>query len=143
MPTPDELNALLPTVLAECRPVARAIFSTGRFVEGADGGVVFEIAESMTAKAAERSDEIKAALDRHLGADVPLVIRGEGAVPDRGRPLSGRPEREAPSPAPSEPEHEDAVDVTQLRDANDVAATGVERLTKAFPGAEIVEEEAR
>ena len=32
------------------------------------------------------------------------------------------------------------IDLHELEDANDVATTGIDRLTAAFPGAELIEE---
>jgi hypothetical protein len=97
--------------------------------------------------------DVEAALAQQFGRPVPLTLVDESGAgsPGGGRSRSASRQTSAapasaPPPAPDpppasgpEPEHE--VDVTQLRDANDVAATGVERLSRAFPGATVVEEE--
>ena len=38
-----------------------------------------------------------------------------------------------------EAEQARTIDITELEDANDVAETGIDRLTKAFPGAVVVD----
>ena len=46
-----------------------------------------------------------------------------------------------PAPAVSEPEPDDeAIDLTELVDASPDEAGGVELLTEAFPGAELIED---
>jgi DNA polymerase-3 subunit gamma/tau len=56
-----------------------------------------------------------------------------------------RPERAAPPPpvdaAPVVRDLDEAVDVTELVDATDIAATGADRIAQAFPGAVVLEEE--
>jgi DNA polymerase-3 subunit gamma/tau len=154
LPTLDELTAAMTDgVLARLKGVAKAIYTAGRFVDVRDGAAVFALANAPTRDRAERvRADVEAALAQQFGRPVPLTLVDEsGAGPSgggRARPAQRQaapaeaPPR-APDPAPSSgPEHDEAVDVSQLRDANDVAATGVERLTKAFPGAEVVEEEA-
>jgi hypothetical protein len=156
LPTVDELTAAMGEgVLARLKGVAKAIYTAGRFVEVRDGVAVFALANAPTRDRAERvRADVEAALAQQFGRPVPLSLVDESGAgaPGGGRarpasrsaaPPAPAAPRPAPEPAPPaggpEPEHE--VDVTQLRDANDVAATGVERLSRAFPGAVVVDEE--
>jgi hypothetical protein len=56
---------------------------------------------------------------------------------DVGGPAPAPGEAAAAAPAPAEPDDED-IDVSELEDAPD-AVSGAQRLTDAFPGAELVD----
>ncbi len=66
--------------------------------------------------------------------------------PAQGSPASGEPTPTAVDPAPSatqgDDDAEEYFDVSELEDASDVATTGVARLTQAFPGAVVVDDES-
>jgi hypothetical protein len=154
LPSLDELTAAMADgVLSRLKGVAKAIYTAGRFVDVRDGVAVFALANAATRDRAERvRGDVEAALAQQFGRPVPLSLVDEqgagGGTPSTNRRGAAPRSANGPAPAaaaepdpPAAPEPDEAVDVTELRDATDVAATGVERLTRAFPGAEVVESE--
>ncbi|MDQ3147965.1 MAG: hypothetical protein M3R01_13740, partial [Actinomycetota bacterium] len=114
-------------VLSALRPRAKGLYAGGRFVE-VDGVVAFALpSEALQRKAEVMRTEVEAALAAHFGRAVPIRV-----IVD------------APAAAPKEPavavDDGAGVDLADLRDAPDAGRTGLDRLTQAFPGAEIVEE---
>jgi hypothetical protein len=114
----------------------KAMFVTGRFVESQPDAAVFALANGPTRDHCEKKrPEVEAALSAHFGRPIRLhlVIEDEAAAAPSRPPASA-----APASPPAD--HDDEiVDVHALEDAP-TAATGVERLSEAFPGAELVEE---
>lgn len=85
----------------------------------------------------EVKGDVEAAIAAMFGASVVIdVVVDNDAAPPPGARRSA-PE---PTPTPTAPEDEaaDVGDITELADASDIAASGVDRLTQAFPGATIV-----
>jgi hypothetical protein len=77
------------------------------------------------AKCEEVRPEVEAALAAHFGKPTPLRIVVDTA---------------APPPAAPQPElAEEIVDLTELTDATDAPATGVDVVNQIFPGAEVVD----
>jgi DNA polymerase-3 subunit gamma/tau len=144
-------------VLPQLRGVAKAIFSTGDFVAVTADGAVFALENSPTRDRAERSrSDVEAALANHFGSPVPLILidkadstkYGGSAPPssasgsDQGprtvrRP--GSPELTADEQIEAEIEDPRAINISELDNADDVAETGIDRLTRAFPGAKLIE----
>jgi DNA polymerase-3 subunit gamma/tau len=148
LPSVDELSAAMPEgVLTRLKGVAKAIYTAGHFVEVADGTAVFALANAPTRERAEKvRRDVEAALEVHFGRPVPLRLveegqsgSGSGSAPTRGGPTPSP----TPPPAPpvDETPEEHTIDVAELTDAHDVVATGADKLTQAFPGAMLVEEE--
>jgi hypothetical protein len=75
---------------------------------------------------------VEAALSRHFGTRLTLRLERR----DDDGPTDGA---EAGPPPSGAPDDEEVGDVHALEDAP-TATTGVERLTEAFPGAELLEE---
>ena len=102
------------------------------------------------------ADDVAAALSAELGTAVTIQLVVAGAAPSAAAarpapapPAAGPSDGSAPAAAPTEPvaadqtdDDEDltSIDVSELEDAPDVATTGVDRLTQAFPGAVLVDE---
>jgi len=137
LPTSAELTAAWPTVLASLAKGTRAGLASGHFVESQPDAVVFVLPNEPTrAHCEKKRPEVEAALSAHFGMSVPLRL-GVGAPPEGSAP---RASDSAPSTAAADVVDDDEiVDVHALEDAP-TAATGVERLAEAFPGAELVEE---
>lgn len=121
-------------VLPQLKGVAKAIYTAGHFVEVKDGAAVFALSQGSPLDRAElKRRDVEAALQTHFGRPVPLrLIDGGLAAP--GAPSDG--------PAPIDPPEEHNIDVADLTDATDVVASGADKLTQAFPGAVLVDEES-
>jgi DNA polymerase-3 subunit gamma/tau len=137
VPSSEELEAAWSAVLGAVKPGTKAVFGTGRFAESTGDSAVYALANGPTRDHCEKKrPEVEAALAAHFGRPVRLrlvtEIEAGGRAPAAGQPAppAGRPQRN---------EDEDVVDVHALEDAP-TAATGVERLAEAFPGAKLVEE---
>jgi hypothetical protein len=118
------------TVVGTLPGPAKARFLAGRFVDVEPGAAVFALPNEMhRARCEELRPAVEAALAAHFGRPVPLKLVVEVARPE-------------PDPAAAdEAEHVD------LDDLVDAPATPVrsaaERLTDAFPGAQLLEGETR
>jgi hypothetical protein len=137
IPSRDELTlAWGDAVLDQLPRGTKAIFSTGRFVDGDGGSAVFALANVPTRDHCEKKRaDVERALEAHFGRPVPLRLVTDDDV---GGPAPAPPGSPAPAASgPAEPDDED-IDVSQLEDAPD-AASGAQRLTDAFPGAELVD----
>ena len=157
MPTQTELeSAFSEVVLGQLKGVAKAIYTNGHFVAVSDRGAVLALENGPTRDRAEKSrPDAEAALAAHFGRAVPLIVidkadsasYGGSAPPTPKRSSSGpatvrRPgSSETPADDQDDAESEDpmTIDINELENANDVAETGIERLTRAFPGATLVE----
>jgi hypothetical protein len=105
--------------------VSRGRFSTGRFVDVADGAAVLALPnEIMRGKCEERRPELERVLAEHFGRPVPVRLVVDPAVAPTAAAPGGRPL----------PEPDDHVDLDGLVDAPDDHRTGIDRLTQAFPG---------
>ncbi len=90
----------------------------------------------------ERCNEVKsdmeAAISQRYGQAVTIELQLDGSPPPPAP--STPPEAPAPTaPVDTEAEAAEVGDVSELADASDAATSGIDRLTEAFPGAEIVE----
>jgi hypothetical protein len=133
LPTRDELvmawgDSVLPSLPAR----AKSRFAPGRFLRVEPDAVVFGLPNKIhAAKCEEIRPDVEAALAAHFGRAMPLrIVVDEGAIPP--------PERGAAPPSDIDPADE-VVDLTELTDAPDAPATGVDVVNQIFPGAEVVE----
>jgi len=140
-------------VLPSLRGVAKSVYSGGRFVTVTERGAVFEVENAPTRERAEKyRGDVEAALSAHFGVPVTLVLSDAMEPIDHG-PVAGTPtqpfagqrsgdgtdDTNTDGTDDTDTDDESAIiDVHDLEDA-DVAATGVEKLTQAFPGAVLVE----
>lgn len=118
----------------------RARFRLGKFI-GVDGDVAsFGLPN---AHVIPRCEEVKAEVETALAARFSRPITIALSV-DTGQTTTSAPPTvsAAMAPPPSEGmtdvEPEDIGDISELKNAPDIASTGIDRLTQAFPGAEVV-----
>jgi DNA polymerase III subunit gamma/tau len=127
LPSRDELTvAWADAVLSTLRPRAKGLFAGGRFVEVGDAAVFALPSEALRLKADGMRAEVEQALGDHFGRGVPLRLVVDG------------PDHRTPTPT-TLPEDEASVDLAELRDAPADRRSGIDRLTEAFPGSEIVD----
>ncbi len=114
---------------------ARSRFRTGTFTALNGDAATFALPNQMAAtRTADVKTEVEAALSRRLGRDIVIEI-----VVDAGNGPPREMTESAPKPKVLSDEPEEVVDVTQLKDANDVASNSIDRLTQAFPGAKVID----
>ncbi|MGH1505178.1 MAG: DNA polymerase III subunit gamma/tau [Acidimicrobiales bacterium] len=135
----DRLTGGFDSLLEQLPQRVRARFAPGRFVAIEGGRASFALPNAIAIPRCEEvKGELEARIAEHFGANVTIDLIVDGSTPPRGP-------RQAPSPAPTpaapppppDEEHAD-VDVSQLENA-DVAASSIDRLTQAFPGAQVIE----
>lgn len=116
------------SVVSKIKPIVRAMYKAGRFVGERNGKVQYAFDTSVQRdKCEEHRVDVEAALAAHFGRAVPLelVLR---TVDQRAAASSGS--------------VEEMIDPTELVDAPPATArSGLDRLTEAFPGAELVRED--
>jgi hypothetical protein len=135
-PTVDQLAAAWEQLRPSLPGRAKSRFSGGRFVSADAAGIVFGLPNAIHRdRCAECVGDVEAAFSAHLGVPVSftLVVDGD-PVPPTGLPQA------APAPAAESEPDDEAIDLTELIDASPDEAGGVELLTEAFPGAELIEE---
>ena len=138
VPSRDELTLAWGDHVLDALPRGtKAIYSTGRFVDGDGSAAVFALANAPTRDHCEKKrTEVEAALAAHFGRPVPIRLVTDADV---GGTPPAAPKGGRRAAAPPEPETEEAIDVSELEDAP-AAGTSAERLADAFPGAELIEE---
>jgi DNA polymerase-3 subunit gamma/tau len=136
----EHVAAALAAIVPTLRAPAKAALQDGAVVRADDATVVYELGMGVPLRHAERFRvDIEAALREQLGSAVALQMVPSGEAPDgSGAPrISGG----AVDVAEAEAEADEVltIDIAELEDANDVAETSIDRLTKAFPGAVVVD----
>lgn len=106
---------------------------------------VYELGMGVRLDFAERfRSEIETLLRDQLGSPITLQMVASGDAPG-ARTVAPRIAGGAvdldEAAAEAEAEEVATIDISELEDADDVAETSVERLTKAFPGAVLVDED--
>lgn len=136
-------------IVPSLKGLAKAIYSHGRFVKVDDAGALFALENAATCQRAERyRADVEAALSAHFGRPVPLRLVDEGSLEGvettgPSEPGAGRTGRPVSAGVPSRADDDDeaaTIDLDELEDAVDVAASGIEKLTEAFPGAVLVDD---
>jgi DNA polymerase-3 subunit gamma/tau len=135
LPSRDELTlAWGDTVLGSLTGPARARFAAGRFVGVEGGAALFALPNEVHRDRCESvRGDVERALGLHFGRPVPLrlVVDGSATVP-------------ASEGASKVADVEEIVDLDELADAPaEPVRTPLDRVTEAFPGAEVLEEEPR
>jgi DNA polymerase-3 subunit gamma/tau len=136
-------SALTQVVLPQLKGVAKALYSTGEVVSVDARGVVFALAIGVPRDRAERAiPDVQRLLSDHFGSPVSLrVVEHDDAEALGGSATAAAPAAGPAAPAPDEADDGAVIDVHSLEDAHDVAQTGIERLTKVFPGATVIEDD--
>jgi DNA polymerase-3 subunit gamma/tau len=151
LPSRDDLTLAWGDVLLGKIPrAAKARYSAGRFVDVGDQGAVFAVPNAAhMAKCEEFREGVEAVLAEHFGRPVPLVLAVDTAAPpppaappspSARAALERTPTASRPAAAPEEPP-EEVIDVHELEDAPADNRTGIDQLSDAFPGAELLSED--
>jgi DNA polymerase III subunit gamma/tau len=132
MPSRDALTiAWADHVVPRLKGMARALFLPGRFVVADDSSATFALPSAQQiAKCEQYRAEVEAALAEQFHRPVPLklVLDGPELAAATGTALAAAPP-------------DDEVDLAEVTDAPPATMpSGLERLTEAFPGAQLVEE---
>jgi DNA polymerase III subunit gamma/tau len=133
MPSRDELTiAWADIVLPQLKGMVKALFAAGRFVSADDNGAVFALPTAPhRQKCEEKRKDVEATLAAHYGRPIPLtlIVDGEANAPTA-------------SPAATAPAPDEDVDLEGLVDAPAAPTASIDRLTQAFPGAELLTDES-
>ena len=121
-------------MLPRLNGLTKAIYGVGRFLPPEDGCAVFALPNDVhRGKCEQKRPEVEAALQDHFGHPLRLKLVVDQA---EGAPRTER----VPEPEP-EPDLDEHIDIRHTEPAPDVK-TDVDRLTDAFPGAELLQEES-
>jgi DNA polymerase-3 subunit gamma/tau len=137
----EQLTAALTAAEPELRAPAKAACKDGTFLSVDGTTAVFELATGVPTRHAERfRADIESALSDRLGQRVTLAIVPHG---DSAPAAAAAPRISGGAVDLTERESDEAltIDIHELEDATDVAETGIDRLTRAFPGAVVIEED--
>lgn len=134
-PTRDELVlAWGDELLDSMSRKGRARFAAGRFIAVEDGAAVMALPNEPHRKRCEDlRGELEAVLAARFGATVPVRL-----VVDDGAAAPAPAEKEAVAKAP-EPQADEEVDLSDLVDADAAEGSAVDAVTRAFPGATLVD----
>jgi hypothetical protein len=126
-------------ILRSLPPLAKALYSAGRFVAVDEGGTQFALPTAAHRdRCAELAPQVEAALARHFGSPVRLVLVVDGGA---GEPATAMAPSVGPAVAPTGDVLDDAdeFDLENLRAPstadNDQTSAAEARLLEAFPGA--------
>jgi DNA polymerase-3 subunit gamma/tau len=140
-PTRDELTLAWGDDVLDVLPMrAKALFKAGRFLRVADGRAEFGLPTKIHADKCEpHRDAVEQALAAHFGQPVPLrlVVDNQPGSPPGDGPTGSGGSSGTPEPDP-DPRDDDVGPVHELRDADDLEDTHLQRITAAFPGAEVI-----
>lgn len=115
----------------------RARFKGGRITAVDGGSVTFGVPNAIARdRCLQVSADLEAALGQHFGqaVQVHVALDDQAAAPIDVARIEPRPAANAPSDL-----DEDIGPVSELVDATDQSANGIDRLTKAFPGSEVID----
>jgi DNA polymerase-3 subunit gamma/tau len=136
-PNRDELTlAWADEILPNLSRQAKSVLAAGRWVD-TESGVALALPNAPHRDRSEpHRAELAAALASRYGGPVPVVYVIEQELPAARATPAGQ-ARRLPTP---DPEPEEAIDPAELVDAAPDAMGPIDRLTRAFPGAELVDE---
>ena len=134
IPSYDELvGAWSDGLLEQMSRKGRARFAAGRFTAVDDGTAFMGLPNEPHRKRCEDlRGELEAVLAARFGATVPVRLVVDDGSADRASSTRSTPEQR-------KPQADDEVDLAALVDADAAEGSAVERLTKAFPGAALVD----
>lgn len=119
---------------------ARTRLRAGSFVAVEGNHVTFGLPNDIHRDRCEEfTAEFAAAIRSHTGAEVTVSLVTDAASAAPAPRVIGSPPPQARQPSAPLPADDD-VDLSELTDASDAAASGVERLAQAFPGSVIEEQ---
>lgn len=148
-PSREELTvAWADHVLIGLRPRAKGLFGAGRFLAVEDETAVFSLpTEGLRMKAQEMLSDLEAALAAYFARPIPVRLVVEATsdnFPVINTPVERRdsgPTTSTVSAGPSaraSNSDDEAIDLSELRDAPPDSQSTLDRLTQAFPGTEII-----
>ena len=134
IPSYDELaEAWSDGLLEQMSRKGRARFSAGRFIAVEDGTAVMGLPNEPHRKRCEDlRGELEVVLATRFGATVPVRLVVDDGSTDRASSTRSTPEKHKPQAAAG-------VDLAAAGDGEAAEGSAVERLTKAFPGAALVD----
>ena len=134
IPSYDELvGAWSDGLLEQMSRKGRARFAAGRFTAVDDGTAFMGLPNEPHRKRCEDlRGELEAVLAVRFGATVPVRLVVDDGLADRASATRSNPEQR-------KPQADDEVDLAALVDADAAEGSAVDRLTKAFPGAALVD----
>ena len=113
---------------------ARARFSAGRPVSVDENGVIIALPnEPHLKRCSELVGEVEASIKNTFGVSVPVLLSVDGSSPSISPPKPAKPSKPI--------KNDEDLDLSGLVEADPNSGSAVERLSQAFPGAEIVESE--
>lgn len=123
--------------------VAKAIYGPATVEAVVGDAVTLQLLAGSLERAEKSRAEVESALSAQLGRAVKLSLTVAAAPGSAGRGTKGRGATAgaAPTDAPPDDLDEDIPDVNELEDAPDVASSGIDRLTQAFPGAQVLDQD--
>ena len=139
VPTVDQLEAAWDGVKGTLPGRAKSRFSGGRFMAAQGDSVVFGLPNAIHRdRCQECVTDVSAALSAHFGTDIEVQLIVDGDAP----PPLARAADQPKKPAGDDVREEETVDMDALTNAAADAAGGIDLLTEAFPGAEVLDPEA-
>lgn len=152
LPAPADIAAVWKeSILSTVSGRARSRFGIAEFVSSDGPKVLVNFPNEVHRKRCEELlPEVEEALANHFGQPVPLqLVSGQdgGQIPAGSDVASGPSPKPKPKPAapqndePEAEEEEEVIDVSELVDAPSADGSALDQLTKAFPGAELVQDE--
>ena len=113
---------------------ARARFSAGRPVSVDENGVIIALPnEPHLRRCSELLGEVEASIKNTFGVAVPVLLSVDGSSSSISPPKPAKPSKPV--------KNDEDLDLSGLVEADPNSGSAVERLSQAFPGAEIVESE--
>ena len=127
-------------LLEQLEQRVRARFKLGHFISVEGDVAVFALPnEHVKPRCEEVRGDVEAALQQAFGRPLTINLTVDGQNPPPA--TASVPAAPSPQPAPTIAAEtvEEIGDVSRLENANDVASSGVDRLTQAFPGATVID----
>jgi hypothetical protein len=123
------------------------LYTPGRFVSVEDDTAVFALPNAPhMARCEEHLPAIERVVSEHFGRPISLVLTVDDAAPPpvaTAKAAKAAPVKPAvAAPAEVDEPADDVIDVDELEDAPPDTRTHVDRLTEAFPGAELLPEDS-
>lgn len=140
LPTVSQASVAVDDGLGHVSQRVRVRFNAGNVqaVNPKDGGAELIIGVP-NAIHRDRCDDVKDELEQAVGTGLGMAISITVVVDDNPAPVSLDPVKAPPRQRPTADAIEDVGPIDELEDATDQSATGVDRLTDAFPGSTVVD----
>ncbi len=134
-PTKEQfLDSWVEELLPKLSKKARARFSAGRPVSVDGNGVMIALPnEPHLRRCSELLGEVEASIKNTFGVAVPVLLSVDGSSSSISPPKPAKPSKPV--------KNDEDLDLSGLVEADPNSGSAVERLSQAFPGAEIVESE--